>query len=93
MHTSILHMYFAQDANEAIREAHMKSVSSPAADNQPVYYWHIFRKSKVKSKLVKWVFVRDFYGTKADITKFWLKWFATGEYRLKCVLKYRRNNG
>ena len=87
MELSILHMYFAQDANEAIREAQMNSILTPATpDDQPVYYWQIYRKSK--SKADQWVFVTDFTGTEAEVNEHVAKWYSHLETKVKQGLEY-----
>ncbi len=89
MHTSILHMYFAQDANEAIREAAMKSLPVPPAD-QPSYYWQIYRKSK--SQKDGWVFLTDFQGTEGEVNDHVAKWYSHLETKVKQGLEYPKRD-
>lgn len=73
---------------EHIRDDQLRAMPR---NTEPVYYWHIQRKSKLPRKPGKpqqWVFVRDFVGTKANVASLWCKWFRDGDHRLKCILQY-----
>lgn len=85
---SIRHMNITMDANEYLREQRMKEALP--RNTEPVYYWHIQRRTQLRSrgKKVVWKFVRDFTCTKAQIARIWVRHYQTGEFRLRCLLKY-----
>ena len=87
---SIRHMNITMDANEYLRERRMNEAMP--RNTEPVYYWHIQRKTPYKSsrKRTVWKFVRDFTCTKAQIARVWCRYYrnATGDFRLRCLLKY-----
>ncbi|HJS17307.1 MAG TPA: hypothetical protein VJ785_01065 [Anaerolineales bacterium] len=86
---SILGMNSTLRAREYAMDDHLSKLPSPT-HYEPLYYWHIERKSRARRTKgeQKWVFVRDFAGTKADVADLWNRYFRTGEFRLRCQLKY-----
>lgn len=85
---SILGMNQTLVAKEYAMDEYLKTLPR---NDEPKYYWHIYRKSLSKfprKGARQWVFVRDFVGTKADVADLWNRYFRTGDYRLKCQLKY-----
>lgn len=85
---SIRMMNQSMVAREWLREAREKETMSQSTE--PVYYWHIYRKTlKGKGKHGDGLkFTRDFTGTKAQVAALWIRYFQTGDYRLRCLLKY-----
>lgn len=85
---SILEMNRTLVAREIAMDDYLKTLPRSV---EPVHYWHIYRKSKSKfprKGASRWVFVCHFYGTKADVAKFWNENFRDGDHRLKHLLKY-----
>lgn len=85
---SILEMNRTLVAREYAMDDYLKTLPM---DDEPKYYWHIYRKSRSKFPRKgerQWVFVRDFAGTKADVAELWNMYFRDGQHRLKCQLKY-----
>lgn len=56
----------------------------------PVYYWSIYRKVlRGKGKYGDgWKFVRDYFGTKAQVAGLWNKNYRDGNHRLRCQMRY-----
>ena len=87
---SILEMNRTLVAREYAMDDYLKTLPR---NTEPVHYWYIYRKSKSKFPRKgerRWVFVRDFVGTKADVARFWNKHFRDGNHRLKHLVDYSR---
>jgi endo-alpha-1,4-polygalactosaminidase (GH114 family) len=86
---SIRHMNFTLQRMEHVRAQQDEAwfASLPEAEKtERTRYWHVYRKAKRGNK---WVFVCEYFGTKAMAARFWVKNFQGKKtYRLRHLLRY-----
>jgi hypothetical protein len=79
---SIRHMNIAIVAKEQLMEEQMKSLPTI---KDTIHYWHIERKSK-RGK--KWIYTGQYFCTKEEMARIWVKFFRDGNHRLRHMMKY-----
>ena len=78
MNLSIIQM------NQVIGARELEPIKLPL-NSEPVYYWHVYRRS---SNGRRWIKIRDFYETEADMAKLYAKFYGTTSFSLRCILRY-----
>jgi len=86
---SIRHMNFALREQERMQWARdaLAFASLPVAEKADRnHYWWIERKAKRGKG--KWIFERDFVGSKKEAAELWRKHYRGGNFRLRHLMKY-----
>lgn len=87
---SIRHMRFTlrmREQDQARRDAEAYAALPDEVKAEPLHYWHVERKAKRGKN--KWIFVREFFGSKRDAAGFWARNYqGRSDVRLHHVLEY-----
>lgn len=92
---SIRHMNYTLQVMEHerdIRDAALFASLSDEEKAERTHYWHVERKAKRGKN--KWIFQREFFGTKADAANFWNRNYrGRKDIRLHHILEYGAKHG
>lgn len=67
------------------RRSLLQGTTQDTGAAEPSHYWHIERKAKRGNR---WIFVRDYQGTKREAAQLFNKFFRGRGYRLRHLLSY-----